>query len=154
VAATARPSASPAGTILAFDFGTRRIGVAVGEASTGLAHPLATIADERRDARFAAIGKLIDEWRPALLVIGVPTHADGRAHELTANARRFARKLEGRYGIAVAFADERYSTRAAREALAAAGVRARDQRDVRDQVAAQLILQAYLDEQRDRPRTA
>jgi putative holliday junction resolvase len=154
VATTARPSANTAGTILAFDFGTRRIGVAVGESSTGLAHPLATIAEQRRDARFAAIGKLVDEWRPALLVIGVPTHADGREHALTASARRFARQLEGRYGVAVALADERYTTRSAGEALAAAGVRAHNQRGVRDQVAAQLILQDYLDQQRSRPRTA
>ncbi len=154
MATTARPSASTAGTILAFDFGTRRIGVAVGEPSTGLAHPLATIAEQRRDARFAAIGKLIDEWRPALLVIGVPTHADGSEHALTVNARRFARQLEGRYGVAVALADERYTTRSAGEALAAAGVRAHDQRGVRDQVAAQLILQDYLDQHRSGPRTA
>jgi putative holliday junction resolvase len=154
VATTARPSASTAGTILAFDFGTRRIGVAVGESSTGLAHPLATIAEERRDARFAAIGKLVDEWRPALLVIGVPTHADGSEHALTASARRFARQLEGRYGVAVALADERYTTRSAGEALTTAGVRARDQRSVRDQVAAQLILQNYLDQHRSGPRPA
>lgn len=154
MATTARPSASPADTILAFDFGTRRIGVAVGEPSTGLAHPLATIAEERKDARFAAIGKLIDEWRPTLLVIGVPTHADGSEHALTANARRFARQLEGRYGIRVALADERYSTRSAAEALTSAGVRAREQRGVRDRVAAQLILQDYLDQHCSRPRTA
>jgi putative holliday junction resolvase len=154
VATTARPSASTAGTILAFDFGTRRIGVAVGELSTGLAHPLATIAEERRDARFAAIGKLINEWRPALLVIGVPTYADGSEHALTASARRFARQLAGRYSVAVALADERYTTRSAGEALTAAGVRAHDQRRVRDQVAAQLILQNYLDQHRSGPRTA
>ena len=154
MATTARPSASPAGTILAFDFGTRRIGVAVGEPKTGLAHPLTTIAEERKDARFAAIGKLIDEWHPALLLIGVPTHADGSEHALTASARRFARQLESRYGVAVALADERYTTRSAGEALASAGVRAHAQRGVRDQVAAQLILQAYLDERSDPSRTA
>jgi putative holliday junction resolvase len=154
VATTALPSANTAETILAFDFGTRRVGVAVGEPSTGLAHALATIAAERKEARFAAIARLIDEWRPALLVIGVPTHADGSEHALTVGARRFARQLEGRFGIAVALADERYTTQSAVESLASAGVRARDQRRVRDQVAAQFILQAYLDEQRSRPRTA
>ena len=152
--ATAFPSARPAGTILAFDFGTRRIGVAVGESATGLAHPLATIAAERKDDRFAAIAKLIDEWRPALVLIGLPTHADGKAHELTASARRFARQLEGRFGVTVALADERFTTHAATEALADAGVTARHQRGVRDQVAAQLILQAYLDECGDNERTA
>jgi putative Holliday junction resolvase len=139
------PSAPRAGTILAFDFGTRRIGVAVGEAATGLAHPLATIAAERNDDRFAAIAALIDEWRPALMLVGLPTHADSTEHELTARARRFARQLEGRFGVAVEFADERFTTQAATEALSAAGVMARNQRPVRDRVAAQLILQAYLD---------
>ena len=152
--ATARPSARPAGTILAFDFGTRRIGVAVGEPETGLAHPLATIAALRRDERFKAIGNLIEEWRPALVLIGLPTHADGAEHELTASARRFARQLEGRFGVTVALADERFTSLAAAEALATAGVKARNQRGVRDQVAAQLILQAYLDERRAKERTA
>ena len=93
-------SAVQAGTILAFDFGTRRIGVAVGEAATGMAHPLTTIASERKADRYGAIGKLIDEWHPALLLIGLPTHADGSEHAMTASARRFARSLEGRFGIA------------------------------------------------------
>jgi putative holliday junction resolvase len=154
VVATGLPSAPLAGTILAFDFGTRRIGVAVGESVTGLAHPLATIAAERKDDRFAAIGKLIGEWRPTLVLIGLPTHADGKEHELTVSARRFARQLEGRFGVAVALADERFTTHAATGALAAAGVKARKQRGVRDQVAAQLILQAYLDERGANERTA
>ena len=146
MAATARPPALHAGSILAFDFGTRRIGVAVGEPATGLAHPLATISALRKDDRFLAIGKLIDEWRPALVLVGLPTYADGTQHDMTVSARRFARQLEGRFGVAVALADERFTTHSAAEALAAAGVNARKQRGVRDQVAAQLILQAYLDE--------
>jgi putative Holliday junction resolvase len=140
------PSAPRAGTILAFDFGTRRIGVAVGEATTGLAHPLATIEVETNDQRFAAIAALIDEWHPKLMLVGLPTYADSTEHELTARARRFARQLEGRFGVAVEFADERFTTQAATEALSAAGVTAREQRRVRDRVAAQLILQAYLDQ--------
>ena len=152
--ATVLSSAPLAGTILAFDFGTRRIGVAVGEAVTGLAHPLATIAVLRKDDRFAAIGRLIDEWRPALVLVGLPTHADGTEHELTASAQRFARQLEGRFGVAVMLADERFTTHAATEALASAGVSARKHRNVRDQVAAQLILQAYLDEHGTNERTA
>ena len=148
------PSAAQAGTILAFDFGTRRIGVAVGESATGMAHPLTTIATERKDERFGAIGKLIGQWQPTLLLIGLPTHADGSEHAMTASARRFARSLEGRFGIAVALADERYTTHAAGEALHQAGVSAREQRDVRDSVAAQLILQDWLDQRDDRARTA
>jgi len=148
VATSQHPSASPAGTILAFDFGTRRIGVAVGEPATGLAHPLRTIDAERKDTRFVAIAKLIDEWRPTMLVVGVPVHADGAEHALTESARRFARQLEGRFGLTVAYADERFTTQAASAALDEAGVRARTQRGPRDQVAAQIILQAFLDERR------
>ena len=120
----------------------------MGEAATGLAHPLATIEAERSDQRFAAIAALIDEWRPKLILVGLPTHADSTEHELTARARRFARQLEGRFGVAVELADERFTTLAATEALSAAGVTAREQRSVRDRVAAQLILQAYLDQRR------
>jgi putative Holliday junction resolvase len=145
---TAASSASRAGTILAFDFGTRRIGVAVGETSIGLAHPLATIASEQNEPRFAAIGSLIDEWHPALLIVGLPLHADGTEHALTARARRFAKQLEGRFGLAAELVDERFTTHAAIASLSDAGVKARAHKDVRDQVAAQLILQTFFD-QRD-----
>ena len=145
---TAAPRANGAGTILAFDFGTRRIGVAVGESEVGLAHPLATIASERNAHRFAAIGSLIDEWHPALLIVGLPLHADGTEHGLTARARRFAKQLEGRFGLATKLIDERFTSHAARDALSEAGVGTRSQKAVRDQVAAQFILQAYFD-QRD-----
>jgi putative Holliday junction resolvase len=145
VVGTAALRAPRAGTILAFDFGTRRIGVAVGESAIGLAHPLATIASEENERRFAAIRSLIDEWHPALLVVGLPLHADGTAHALTARARRFAKQLEGRFGLAAELVDERYTSLAATEALSGAGVKTRAHQGVRDQVAAQLILQSYFD---------
>jgi putative holliday junction resolvase len=148
VVATAASRASRAGTILAFDFGTRRIGVAIGESAIGLAHPLTTIAGEQNEPRFAAIGSLIDEWHPALLIVGLPLHADGTAHTLTARARRFAKQLEGRFGLTAELVDERFTTHAATAALSDAGVKARSHKGVRDQVAAQLILQSYFD-QRD-----
>jgi putative holliday junction resolvase len=146
VVETEAPSAQARGTILAFDFGTRRIGVAVGESAIALAHPLATIAGEQNERRFSAIASLIDEWHPALLIVGLPLHADGTEHSLTARARRFAKQLEGRFGLATALVDERYTTHAATEALSDAGVKTRAHKDVRDQVAAQLILQAYFDQ--------
>jgi putative holliday junction resolvase len=146
VAATAASSAPARGTILAFDFGTRRIGVAVGETAIGLAHPLTTIASEENERRFAAIASLIDEWHPALLVVGLPLHADGTAHALTTRARRFAKQLEGRFGVTAELVDERFTTHAASEALSDAGVKARGHKGVRDQVAAQLILQSYFDQ--------
>jgi len=146
VAVVVISSAAPAGTVLAFDFGTQRIGVAVGETGIGVAHPLATIAAKSGRGRFEAIDALIEEWRPVLLVVGLPTHADGTAHAMTARALRFARQLEGRFGLPAICYDERHTTRDAELVLRGAGVRGRAGRTVRDQVAAQLILQAYLDQ--------
>jgi putative Holliday junction resolvase len=137
-------SAADAGSILAFDFGTKRIGVAVGETQTRIAHPLATIVQQSSDGRFAAIKMLVDEWKPSRLVVGLPLHADGAPHETTALAQRFARQLEGRFGIPVTLFDERFTTQAARSALSEG--RVREQKSVRDRVAAQIILQAYLDD--------
>ena len=133
-------------TVLAFDFGTRRIGVAVGNTQLRVAHPLATIDDAREDERFAAIAALIDEWRPARLVVGVPTHADGAPHEMTGHAQRFARQLEGRFRLPVAHVDERWTTEAAQMLLDEGGVRRAKGRGVRDRLAAQLILQSYFDD--------
>ena len=99
--------------VLAFDFGEARIGAAVGDTSVGIAHPLATIDAADRKTRYAAIAALIDEWRPARLVVGLPAHMDGTEHELTRLARKFARELEGRFGLPVEFVDERLSSTAA-----------------------------------------
>lgn len=119
-------------TFLAFDFGLKRVGAAAGNSFTRSATPLRTIAAEG-DARFAAIARLIDEWRPDALVIGVPFHPDGAAHENTARARRFGRQLNGRFRLPVHEVDERYTTT---EALAAG---ARDA----DAAAACLILEQF-----------
>jgi putative Holliday junction resolvase len=136
---------SAGGTVLAFDFGEKRIGVAVGETAVGVAHPLETIETPQRDARFRRIAELVAEWRPACLVVGLPVHVDGTPHEMTDRARRFGRQLEGRFGLPVRYVDERLTTAEAALALREAGVRARGQRAVRDRVAAQIILQSYLD---------
>lgn len=98
------------GTVLAFDFGTRRIGVALGEMMLAHARPLTVIIASSNDARFAAIGRLIGEWQPKRLVVGLPVHPDGAAHEMTARSRRFARQLEGRFRLPVELVDERYSS--------------------------------------------
>lgn len=135
-------------TVLAFDFGTRRIGVAVGNTLVRIAHPLATIDGEANSVRFAAIAALIDEWQPRELVVGIPVHADGAAHDMTFRARRFARQLAGRFGLAVVEVDERYTTEAAESQLAQADQGGRHGRGQRDEVAAQLILQGYFDERR------
>lgn len=133
------------GTVLGFDFGIKRIGVAVGELELGLAHPLTTVPGESNDQRFGAIEALLKEWRPALVVVGLPAHADGEEHEMSARCRRFAHQLEGRFGLKTVLVDERHSSTAASEDLNEAGVRGRKQKAVLDQVAAQRILQSYLD---------
>jgi putative holliday junction resolvase len=137
---------APDATVLAFDFGTRRIGVAVGNTLTRRAHPLTTIEGERNDQRFAAIAALVAQWQPGMLVVGLPTHADGSVHDMTLRAQRFARQLDGRFGLPVAMVDERWTTEAAQSAQEAAGATGRRGRAVRDQVAAQLILQNWFDE--------
>src|SRR5690606_34977271 len=100
----------PGAVLLGFDFGTRRIGVAVGNTLTESARPLRTIAATPTDQRFARIGELIAEWQPAQLVVGRPLHADGNPNDTTPHCERFARQLSGRFGLPVALVDERYSS--------------------------------------------
>lgn len=119
--------------LLAFDFGTRRVGVASGNTLLGCAQPLRTVAAEG-EARFDAIARLIKEWQPDALVVGVPFHPDGAAHDNTLRARRFARQLHGRFRLPVHEVDERYTTT---EALAAGAADA-------DAAAAAIILDQYL----------
>ena len=135
-------------TVLAFDFGTRRIGVAVGNTLMRTAHALATI-DAAREARFAAIGALVDEWRPDRFVVGLPVHADGTPHAMTQRAREFAAELSRRFARPTALVDERHTSEVARQTLAASARGGRASRDLRDQVAAQIILQAWFDAPHD-----
>ena len=123
------------GTVLAFDFGLKRIGVAVGEAELRSAHPLPGIAAPG----FAEIEKLVKEWRPGMLVVGLPV-SENREHPLAKRVQRFARQLEGRFHLPVARVDERYTSVAAESLLR--GVR----RKAVDSVAAQLILEQYFHE--------
>jgi len=133
------------GSALAFDFGERRIGVAVGESLLGISHPLCTIDTELTDERFARIGQLITEWKPTALVVGLPTHADGSEHDMTRLARRFANRLKGRFALPVWLVDERHTSLLAESMLAEAGLYGRKQKPVLDQVAAQAILQAWFE---------
>ena len=126
---------SPPRSFLAFDYGTRRVGVASGNTLLSSARPLRPLAQEG-DARFAAISALIAEHRPDALVVGVPFHPDGAEHDNTHRARRFARQLHGRFRLPVHEVDERYTTV---EALYSG---ARDA----DAAAAALILEQYLRE--------
>ncbi len=134
------------GTLLAFDFGTKRIGIAVGNTISATSQPLTTINDEKNDVRFDVIGALIQEWQPAALVVGLPCNDDGTPHELTALCRRFANRLKGRFDLPILLVDERYTSAAASTALGEQGIHGRKQKPLLDQYAAQQILQAYFDE--------
>lgn len=136
---------APTGTTLAFDFGEARIGVAEGDAEVGTAHPLATVTGEGNEAKFAAIAKLVTEWQPRQLVVGLPAHTDGSEHELTRLCRKFGRRLHGRFGLPVYWVDERLSSLYAESLLAEAQVFGRKQKAVLDQVAAQAILQDFFE---------
>lgn len=132
-------------TLLAFDFGEKRIGVAVANTIIGIAHPLQTIDTESNDVRFRSIATLISEWQPTQLVVGLPSHMDGTEHELSRLCRKFANRLHGRFNLPVALVDERLSSVEASQSLKEAGIGGRKQKPMLDQIAAQLILQSYLD---------
>lgn len=136
---------APRGTTLGFDFGETRIGVAQGDAELAMAHPLATVTGNSNDAKFEAIAKLVKEWQPVQLVVGLPTHTDGTEHELTRLSRKFGRRLHGRFGLPVYWVDERMSSLYAESLLAEAQVFGRKQKAVLDQVAAQAILQGFFE---------
>jgi putative Holliday junction resolvase len=133
-------------TLLAFDFGERYLGVAVGDTEVGMAHPLASIDARAAAARFRAVAEFIAEWKPTRLVVGLPLTLDGEAHDVTRKAERFARQLQGRFGLPVTMQDERLSSVEAESRLRAIGRGGRRHKDLTHPVAAQVILQAYLDE--------
>ena len=122
-------------TVMAFDYGTRRIGVAVGNTLTKAGQPLKIIAEPSEDMRFKAIQTLIKEWQPNQLVVGLPCHPDGTEHEMSAKARRFGNQLHGRFQLPVEWVDERY-TSAVLEGDP-------DMRDNLDAESAALILEQY-----------
>jgi putative Holliday junction resolvase len=117
----------------------------VGEAGLKQASALTALAAETNEARFAGIARLILEWRPVLLVVGLPLALDGTEHAMTARCRRFADQLHGRFGLPVALADERLTSAAAEAQLREAGVGWRKRKDKIDAQAAQIILQGYFD---------
>ena len=122
-------------TIMAFDYGTRRIGIAVGNTLTKVGQPLKIIAEPSEDMRFRAIQTLIKEWQPNRLVVGMPCHPDGTEHDMSAKARRFGNQLHGRFQLPVEWVDERY-TSAVLEGDP-------DMRDNLDAESAALILEQY-----------
>ncbi len=123
-------------TLIAFDFGLKRIGVAVGNTLLKQATPLAVIEAATNDGKFAAIGSVLSEWQPDTLVVGLPLHPDGAEHEMSVRCRRFANQLHGRYGIPAVLVDERYTS----------AVLDQQRGQHVDSDAAALILQQYFDQ--------
>lgn len=121
--------------VLGFDFGVKRIGIAMGNTLTGQAQPLRVVDAIDNATRFRIIGELIAEWRPARLVVGEPRHPDGAEHDMTLRSRRFANQLHGRFNLPVELVDERYSS---------AVLTARRGERIDDRAAA-IILQQYFD---------
>lgn len=137
----------PPGTWLGFDFGLRRIGVAVGQTTTGTANPLDVVRHGQREPDWVHLDRLVEEWGPAGLVVGLPLDADGKPTTMSGRARAFGRRLKTRTGLPVAWFDERLSSRAAADRFAreraAGGVRRRDAARL-DAMAAAVILENWL----------
>ena len=124
------------GVIIAFDFGLKRIGTAIGNELSRTARPLGIIKAEANEIRFSEIGELIREWQPAKLVVGLPSYPDGTEHEMTRRCKRFANQLRGRFALDIILVDERYSSSVLHFQRGKAD----------DAHAAALILQQYFDE--------
>jgi putative Holliday junction resolvase len=127
----------PEQTLLAFDYGTKKIGVAIGNTLTRQARPLDILFPVTREQRFAAISALLAEWRPDVVVVGLPLATDGQEQYASLRCRRFANQLRGRYGVDVVLVDERGSSMEAQRMLGTHGAD--------DAVAAAVILQRYFD---------
>lgn len=134
-------------TILGFDYGLKNIGVAVGQDLTSTASPLSVIKARDGIPNWDDIQTLLDQWKPQLLIVGLPLNMDGTEQKMTAAARKFGNRLNGRFQIPVEWQDERLSTY---EALEQLGIRSKlqaNKRDDVDRISAQLILQSWLNQQ-------
>jgi putative Holliday junction resolvase len=123
-------------TCLAFDFGLKRIGVAVGNTGVRQAQPLTIIDEATNDGKFRAIAKLVQDWQPGVCVVGLPRYPDGAEHEMTIRCRRFANQLHGRFGLETVLVDEGFSS----------AVLPQRRGERIDAQAAAVILQQYFDE--------
>lgn len=138
---------APNDTYLGFDFGNKKIGAAVGQVTTGSASPLQTLRSPNQNPDWPAIGKLIDEWQPAGLVVGISRQSDGTDNPITPRMLKFCRQLEGRFHLPVHQQDETLSTFEAKQLLFDdTGIKATKLWAVQDQLAAQLILQSWLND--------
>jgi putative Holliday junction resolvase len=134
-------------TVLAFDFGLRQIGVAVGNTLLGTTQPLSILRARDGQPDWQRVAELLTEWQPRQLVVGDPLNMDGSDSELCHSARRFARRLHGRFGLPVTLVDERLSSFEAKQISRDAGHRGDFRRDPVDSMAAELVLRTWLDAQ-------
>lgn len=140
--------ASGARTLLGFDYGTKHLGIAVGGTTTGTAQPLDTVAVRHGLPEWPPVDRIIKEWQPGALVVGLPLNMDGTENDMTRAARKFGQRLHARYNLPVHMVDERLTSVDAKNALVEARVPWKHRRARVDKLAAQNILQAYLDENR------
>ena len=142
---------STGGAVLGFDYGARRLGVAVGQTITASARPLATLPVQTGEPLWPRIDELVKSWNPYALVVGLPHHPDEREHELAAPVRAFAAELQRRYALPVHLIDERLSSHEAQQRAAQRGRRAaphsRAAKEEVDRIAAQVILESWLAQQ-------
>lgn len=139
-------SGSLKGSVLAFDFGQMRIGIAQGNTHIGIAHPLDTVTGKSNQDKFNKIKKLIDEWQPDFLIVGKPCHLDGTPHEITQLAEKFARRLHTIFRLPVALVDERLTSIAAEQRLTESQTFGKKRKQALDQVAAMEILQSFFND--------
>ena len=140
------------GPVFAFDFGAKRIGVAIGDLGIGIAHPLTQIAFEDNRRRFEAIAQLVAEWQPVQLVVGTPADEAAARHPLATQIRRFVQRLRSRFGLPVDLVDEHLSSWQASRTLSRAGVPARRQKPHVDRLAACVILESWFEARRRQAR--
>lgn len=140
--------APESGLVLAFDFGLKRIGVAMGSHATGVARPLACLPAREGKPEWAAFEALVEQWQPSRLVVGLPYNIDGTESDTTRSARRFGNRLGNHFGLPVEFVDERFSSREAEQRLRDQRHSGERRRKVRpgdvDAVAAAIILESWL----------
>ncbi|MEI6736936.1 MAG: Holliday junction resolvase RuvX [Pseudomonadota bacterium] len=139
---------NPHATIMSFDFGEKRIGVAIGNMTIGVANALTTIHAESNADRLTAVSLLVRDWQPAQFVIGEPAHLNGEPHPIAHLAKKFGNRLKENFKLPVAYVNEYLSSTEAAVLLAEKGIKGRNQKAKIDAVAAQVILQSWLDDQK------
>ncbi|MCZ6828851.1 MAG: Holliday junction resolvase RuvX [Gammaproteobacteria bacterium] len=137
---------APAVTIMAFDYGLRQIGVAIGNRTTATAQALTTLKANDGNPRWEEVQSLLEEWEPQLLLVGLPLNMDGSSSELSQRSEKFGRRLRGRFALPVVFMDERLSSFAAKQQLREDGHKGDYKNSPADALAAELILRSWLED--------